>query len=155
MNGGGVIENAGDAVGLALAVIALVSAVIGWLRWVRPKIHRGKREVTAVRDAILGRDPIVDSITGEEIEPALPGMGVRMAHQEQQSRDQQLQMQILTDAVSKLAESHTRLDAIENRVKVLEDSAIERVVARAEAAHAWRAMAAAAEAQPGEAPDLS
>lgn len=139
------IEGTNEAVALALGITALLGVFVGWVRWVRPKIRNGRREVVAVRDAILGRDAIHDSITGKEIEPALPGMGVRMAHQEQQ-------MQILTEAVAKIADSHLALENLEKRVKVLEDARMERVVSRAESANAWRAIAAAHEAGPNETP---
>lgn len=142
------IEGTNEAVALALGVAALLGVLVGWVRWVRPKIRRGRREVTAVRDAILGRDAITDSITGKEIEPALPGMGVRMAQQEQQ-------MAIITDAVAKIADSHLRLESLESRVKVLEDARVERVVTQVESAQAWRAIANAHDADPNDAPDLS
>lgn len=122
--------------GLALSLCALLAVLGGWLRWIRPRWRNGRREITAVRDAILGREAQFDSITGKEISPALPGMGVRMAHQEQQ-------MELITSAVARLAETHERLENHESRIKKLEDAAVERVVARAESAAAWRAMEAA------------
>lgn len=132
------IEHADGVVGLALSVAALVGVVFSWLKWVRPKYRSGVGQVVAVRDSILGRDAIYDSITGREIEPELPGIGRRMSHQEQQ-------MEVLTDAVAKIAQSTSRLDEIDHRVKVLEDARVERVVAQAESAQAWRAIANAQE----------
>lgn len=137
------MDSADRAAGLVLTLIGIIAAVVAWLRWVRPKLRRGTEEVVAVRDAILGREALRDSITGREIQPALPGMGVRMAHQEEQSRDQRAQLQILTDAVTKIADSHELLNNIERRVAALEDAAVERVVTKVESAEAWRAIAAA------------
>lgn len=121
-------------------------------RWVRPRLRRTTADTVAVRDAILGRDAIVDSITGREISPALPGIGVRMATTEQR-------MTVLAEAVSKLADSHQHMESLdrrtddhERRIKALEEGAVERVVARAESLQAWRAVEAVA-GQPGPEPD--
>ena len=148
------LDNTDRVVGLLVAVCTLLGLVVGWVRWVRPKIHNGRREVVAVRDAILGRDAIADSITGKEIAPAVPGMGVRMAHQE-------AQMQALTDVVARLADSQSRFDNLETltgdhavRIKALEDAVVERVVTKVESAQAWRAMEEAIKAEPDETPDL-
>ena len=136
-----------DVVALAVSVAALIGVAVTWLRWVRPRIRRFFRQTTAVRDAILGREPIVDSITGKEIEPALPGLGVRMATTEQNVQaiaeglakiaEAQVNQQHLEERVDRLEQDHDR------RLKALEDARLERVVARAESANAWRAIAAA------------
>ena len=123
-----------------VAVAAAVGALVilwkyGLKAWRGWRLARAK--VGAVTDAILGRDALVDSITGREIAPALPGMGVRMAHQEQQ-------MEAITLAVTRLASQHEALTDHERRIKALEDSAVERVVTRAESAAAWRAVEAVA-----------
>src|SRR3546814_5864564 len=109
---------------------------------------KARQEVTAMRDANVGRDPLVDSITGREIEPALPGIGVRMAHQGDK-------MRLLTDAVSKIADSHVRLEHVEKRVDRhdeeladLRAAQMERIVARAESAQAWSAVEAVAKSAP-------
>lgn len=97
-----------------------------------------------MRDAILGRDPVTDSITGKELAPALPGIGVRMEHQERQ-------METLTQAVRTIADTQVTVAAIQQevadhrgRIRRLEEATVERVVSRAESAAAWRAMEAAA-----------
>lgn len=129
-------EDINATTGAVLGVIALLGVFVGWLKWLRPKIRSARQDGVAIRDAILGRDPVVDSITGKEIAPALPGMGVRMAHQEQQ-------MDLITRAVAQLASTHTRIDNHETRIQKLEEASVERVVTRAESAAAWRAMEAA------------
>lgn len=128
------------AVAAAIGALALLGkyALKGW-RWQRAF----SRKATAVADSILGRDAVVDSITGKEIAPALPGMGVRMAHQEQQ-------MEAITVAVTKLASQQEYLVDHERRIKALEDQAVERVVTRAESAAAWRAVEAVAKNDPPE-----
>jgi len=133
---------------LALTLIGVTAALAGWWKWVRPRLRNLALEAVAMRDAILGRDPVVDSITGRVIGPALPGIGVRMAHQEDQ-------MVLLTDAVSKIADSYQRIERVESRVGKLEDDVaslkegqLERIMAHAESASAWSAMEAAVGTQP-------
>lgn len=133
---------------LILTVIAILTALFSWLKWLRPRYRKAQHDGVAIRDAILGRDAVVDSITGKELAPALPGIGQRMAHQEQQ-------MTTMTNAVAQLAETHAQLIEVnrslvdhESRLQKLEAAAVERVVTRAESAAAWRAMEAAHKAQP-------
>lgn len=138
------LEQTNALIGLGIGAATLLGIVIGWMKWVRPRIRKGVDQVTGVRDAILGREAIVDSITGKELAPALPGMGVRMAQQEAVSKLQQEQMTLLTDAVAKLANTHQRLDDHDRRLNALEAAAIERVATKAESVAAWRAVAAVA-----------
>lgn len=134
--------------------LAVLSAVVGWLRWIRPRFHHASSQVVAVRDSILGRDPIVDSITGRIIEPALPGVGVRLEKLEDASLT-------ALEAIGKLADSHIRLNDhsirikdIEDRTSSLERGTVERIVTRSESAAAWRAVEAVANSHPdGVAPD--
>lgn len=119
----------------ALATIA--GAVFGFLRWVRPKYKAVGRDFRAGRDALVGRDEIRDSITGAVLVPALPGMGVRMDTQEKQ-------LSTLTEAVSTLAKTTVQLADHEQRIKILEAAAVERVVTKVESAQAWRAVEAIA-----------
>lgn len=142
------IDQTHELVGLAASVVALLGIIGGWLRWVRPRWRRASREVVAVRDSILGRDAIVDSITGREIAPALPGIGQRVATIEQ--------------ALVTLAGQEERFTAIEEnqsdfarRLGALEQARLERVVTQAESANAWRAVAAAhGDVDPDAEPDL-
>lgn len=140
--------DANEYVTLALGIIALLGAVLAWIRWVRPRIRRGRAEITAVRHALLGREEIVDSITGKTIEPALPGIGTRMANQEQQ-------MELLAVTVTKLVDQQVhqqkleeRVDLHEARLVALEEQTIERVAAKAESISAWRAVEAVAKQTP-------
>lgn len=138
------LEQTDALVGLVISVCVLGGILVGWAKWLRPRYRRNRDRFVSAMDSLVGRDAVYDSITGKEIAPALPGMGVRMAQQEQQ-------MQVLTDAVAKIAESHERLDDHERRLHKLEVAAVERVVTRAESAEAWRAIAAVAETQPPDA----
>ena len=139
-----------EAIPLAVGLIAIIGAVLGWLKWLRPKIRRGKAEVVAVRDAILGRDAISDSITGREIEPPLPGVGVRVAHVEESQRETSRQIESIAVAITKLASQQEAIEDHEARIEQLEKAAVERIVTKQESAQAWRAMEAAANAQPDD-----
>lgn len=145
------IDPAGDLkawADLAIATAVLGGVVVGWIRYIRPRWRRSKAEVVAVRDAILGRDAVLDTITGEERVPALPGIGVRTAKLEQG-------MELLSVAVTKLADQNAALVSIgrdvtdlQTRVDRLEAAAVERVVAKVESTAAWSAVEAVANTTP-------
>lgn len=112
-----------EYIGLAIGACTLAGFGIVWWRWVRPRYRATKREVVGVRDAILGRDATVDSITGREVSPALPGIGQRIATVE--------------DAVLQLADQRDQLKNHEERIGILEDARAERAIAQAESAAMW------------------
>jgi hypothetical protein len=148
------MNEAQDWVTFALALAAALGVLGGYFRWVLPRYRRLRSRVVAAWHSIFGRDAILDSTTGREIEPALPGVGMRLA-------DQARDLSLLTESVAAIAKSHARLDDLdiarldhENRIVKLEEAAVERVVTRAESAAAFRAMEAAVKAQPDEEPDL-
>lgn len=91
-----------------IGVGALLGLFVGFWRWVRPKMKRAASDANAVRDVLLGRDAIFDSITGRELVPALPGIGQRTATLEQ--------------AVTQLADQQVRLDDLDRRVGNLEQA---------------------------------
>lgn len=124
-----------------IGAATLVGLLFGFFRWVRPAVKAVRRDFVAGRDALVGRDAVHDSITGREIVPALPGIGVRMDTTENQ-------MAQLAAAVVKIADSHVLLEDHEGRIKKLEEAAVERVVARAESVQAWRAIEAVAAQSP-------
>jgi hypothetical protein len=127
---------------LLATLVGLMTAVFAFFRWVRPRVKRAASDIQAGRDALIGREAIYDSITGKELVPALPGIGVRMSTNE-------AQLTVLADAVAKLADNHDRLNDHEARIKHLEEGLVERVVTRAESTAAWRAVEAIA-TQPAE-----
>lgn len=137
------LENLNAATGSALSVCALLAVVASWMKWIRPHIRKTREDGVAIRDAILGRDPIIDSITKKEIAPALPGIGQRMATVEQA---------LVTFAQNQhdLEELRSRVDGHDARIEALETGTVERVVTKVESAAAWRAMEAAVLATPDE-----
>lgn len=107
--------------------------------WVKAGLER----VRSAFDAILGREAVVDSITGKELAPALPGIGQRMSTVEQALvtfAQNQHELEIIRDLTKEHGE----------RLTALEEASVERVVSKAESAAAWRAMEAATKATPDE-----
>ena len=131
----------------ATSILALLGAIAVWVKRVRPRFRRWGKQWRMARDSIVGRDPIVDSITGVEKSPALPGIGVRMATTE-------TQLGTLTEAVAKIADSHARLENHEGRLNALEAAAVERIVTKADSVAAWRAVEAVAGGHPGDEAEL-
>lgn len=148
------LDRTNEIVALALGILALLGAFAGYLKVIRPRIRKARVTLASASDALLGREAIYDSITGAEIAPALPGVGARMAHQEQQ-------MELLTVTVTKLVDQQVhqqklerRVDGLESRVKGLEDQTIERVAGKAESISAWRAVEAVAKQHDPTVPEI-
>jgi hypothetical protein len=147
------MTSAPDWIEACVGLTVLVGAIYGFFRWVRPRWRAARAKWVMAVDSLVGRDAIVDSITGEEKSPALPGVGVRMAHQEQQ-------MELLTVTVTKLVDNQAhqlklegRVDDLDDRVAKLEANQVERVVARAETTAAYRAIEEAIKATPDQEAD--
>lgn len=124
----------------AAALIGALAVIWKAIRRARTASWGAIGDAVKIRDSIIGRPAMVDSITGEEKSPALPGIGQRMDTVER--------------AVATLADQHRVLDDHEDRLKRLEVASAERIVNRSDSAQAWRAMTAAIEATPGEDPEL-
>ena len=143
------------AVTLTLGLVALVTAVAGWVRWARPRMQQRERDRIAQRDALIGRPPVYDSITRKEISPALPGIGQRMASMESVVSDL-VRSNLRHEAHELQLQSHAdQLATHEREIADLQQARVERVVTKAESIAAYKAMEAAANATPDEdAPDL-
>ena len=147
------------AVGGALALLA------GFWRWFvgtdeKPGPWRRTRRVTrAVVDTLVGREATHDSITGEEIRPAIPGIGARMAEQEKHAAQVANDIGILTRAVADLARTSERLDAVERnhadlaqRVTAVEQGHfLERMAGKAESIQLFRTIEQVAKSDEPEA----
>lgn len=141
-------------------VVAIVGGLVTLAVLVRKGWHKVRRAVTkgnAVVDTLVGRPAIYHPESGKELEPASPGIGARMVSQEEQARHQAEQMALLTDAVSKIAASHARLEHVESRLDAhdealaeLKAGSMERVMTRAESTQAWQTIESAINAQPPE-----
>lgn len=123
------------------ALGAAVLVLAGFWRWVAPKYRNAKEDARAIRDTLVGREAQRDSITGEEIQPAIPGIGARMADQEKHARGMQAQMTILTNAVADMASSQRRIDDLESRVTAIEQGHfLERMAGKAESIQLFRTI---------------
>lgn len=138
----------GDWSAWLVVVGGAVAVLFGFFRWVWPRWRAFWNKVGGVSDAILGREAIVDRITGKELVPAQPGLGVRQAKQEQQ-------MELLTVTVTKLVDQQDYLQALSrvvdghhDRLTALEEAAVERVVSKVESAHMFQAMDTAMKSTP-------
>lgn len=139
------LDRTNDIVGLALGLLALLGALLGYLRWVRPRIKRGVGTWVQIRDSIIGRDAQRDSITGREVPgSALPGIGVRMDNVERGQVQTQKALEHIATLIESQQQQDQRLDTVERRVDALEQAAIERVAGKAESVAAWRAVEAVA-----------
>lgn len=137
-----------DTATLITVVAAASVALAGAGKWLvgtkrNPGVfRRGHRDVRALRDTILGRDPVLDTITGHELSPAIPGLGARMA-------DQDERLDRLTTVVETLADVHVRVDALEVRVVAIEQNRdLERIVGKVESVQLMKTMETAINAEP-------
>jgi hypothetical protein len=81
---------------LGAGCVVILGGIASYVKWMRPFLSAAKADIISGRDALLGRDAIHDTITGREISPALPGMGIRMDTNE-------TQMSLVVDAVAQIA----------------------------------------------------
>ena len=119
---------------LAGTIVGLPSILAGWIKWVLPRYQRWQGKRDAEHEALAGRPAVVDKATGKVLAPARPGIGEWMGSINDQ-------MSALTEAVKSRAHVHERIDRLTDRVKALEEARAERIVAQAESAHMWRALA--------------
>lgn len=130
---------------LAIGLLTLAGILLGVGRWALPRYRNARADARAIRDTLVGREAIRDTITGEEIRPAIPGIGARMADQEKHASRMAEEMVILTRAVADLASSQARLDDHERRITAIEQGHhLERLAGKAEAIHLYRAVEAIA-----------
>lgn len=122
---------------LGAAVLVLAS----FWRWVLPKYRNAKSDARAIRDTLVGREAQRDSITGEEIQPAIPGIGSRVSSIEKQGQVTSDQLGILTRAVADMARSQERIDNLEQRVTAIEQGHfLERMAGKAESIQLFRTI---------------
>lgn len=134
---------AGAVLGALVVIVTTGRRLASW--WSEKR--SGWRElIVAVRDTNLGRDAVHDSITGEETQPPVPSIGVRMARvegavvstQELAEKSNELQaqgnelMQQVLDIIKGQQHQDTRLDDHEQRIVTLEEASDERKITRAE-----------------------
>ncbi len=136
------LDQTSASVSVALGIIAILGAVVAHFRWVRPKYRRGRDMFVAGRDSLIGRPAIVDTITGKELSPALPGIGNRMENVEQNQIETRDALRHIAAVMEGQQIQDRRIDDHETRLHALEAAAVERIVTKAESAAAWRAVEA-------------
>lgn len=141
------IEQTGTLVTIAGGILALLLAVLGWLRWLRPRVRKAISRTGAALDTIAGREAIVDNITGRELAPALPSIGKRMESVEGSVAQ-------LVEVIKSQHQQDRRLDDHDHRIKQLEDGTIERIAGKAESVATWRAVEAIAKQGTDETPQI-
>lgn len=146
----------------ALLVIGtFIGALIGLVVKIRPRWRKAWARVGAALDTIAGRGPITDSITGREIQPALPSIGVRMELVEVASIETRQAINHIATLLEVQKELTQRVDGHDDQFEVvgqeiaqLKEQAIERIAGKAESISAWRAVEAVAKNVDPTAPEI-
>lgn len=145
------MTQAQQVISLTLGVLALVGIIAGYYRFWRPwwnKIINGGRLWWETQ---IGSDAILHPVTGEVIQPAQKGIAHRL-HAVEQGQAQQIELmeRVILLMEGEKAQNH-RIDAVEDRVSILEAGAVERTIVRAESAAMLNLVAqeqAAADSRP-------
>jgi hypothetical protein len=145
----------GEAASGVITLGAVCGVLLGVIRWCRPRFKGLRRDFIAGRDALVGRDPIFDSMTGKEIAPAVPGIGTRMANVEEAIvtiARHQTAIADLNTIVADLRLNDARHDVhLARHDKDLADlklAQVERIVSRAESTQMFKTVEVALNAQP-------
>lgn len=109
-----------DWLDLLIELGAAIAVIAGWLRFVRPRWRRIRRDLVSARDAVIGRDAIIDPASGEQVAPALPGIGARMATVEDAQASTSVALDRLAQVVATLAERQAADAALSSKVDALE-----------------------------------
>jgi len=123
---------------------AAVAVLVAFFRWIRPRIKSVGSDMRAIRDTLVGRPALHDSITDRIIPgTALPSIGDRMASQE-------VAMAEIAESLSKLADATDRLTSLENRMTRVEGFLTdERLLGKIESVQMLRTIETVAQAEPG------
>lgn len=117
------LQSVNYTIGL-LTIVAILWG--GWKSKFRQRLSAGL-------DALIGREEVTDR-SGNVLTPAQPGAMHRLETME-------AAVTTLAEVVTDQHELRSKVSDLQSRVSVLENSRIERVVAQAESAHMWRAVA--------------
>lgn len=141
------LSGVSDGLKVVILIGGAGAVVLAFVKWVLPRWRHAKHIVIAGSHTLVGREAVVDSITGEEISPAILGVGARMANQEQQ-------LAMLTGAVSELAIASRRLDDLETRVTAIEQGHhLERMAGAVESIQLLKTIEQVAQTERDDRPD--
>jgi hypothetical protein len=116
-----------------LTIIGLAFGIVGATYGAWRRFRPGIRRASSALDAIIGKEAVTDR-SGQVIEPGQPGLVHRVATVEEAVVE-------IRHVVALWTETQHTLTEHASRIKALEDSRIDRLVAQAESAHMWRAVA--------------
>lgn len=130
---------------MVIVVGAATTVLVGFFRWFRPKVRNFFCDLRSIRDTLVGRPASRDSITHRIIPgTALPGIGERMASQEQVVAD-------MSESVKALVRNNQRLDDHERRIERMEDALhIDRRLDKIEGIQLLRTIEQVAQSEPTE-----
>lgn len=125
-----------------------VGTLVAFLKWTGPRVASVRSDARAIRDTLVGRPPVRDSITKKVVSPAIPSIGERMASQE-------ASMAQVASAVDKLADATSRLTHLEERMTRVEDALItDRRLEKIESVQLLRTIETAVQSDPGADPTI-
>jgi hypothetical protein len=105
----------GDRIAWVLGVFALLGALAGFTRWLVRKAWPRWRglvnDFVEIRATLIGHGAVAHPITGEELAPAEPGVGVQVARLRDQLREEQSEIRSQIEFVI------GKLHALEHEVK--------------------------------------
>ena len=143
------------AVQLIIGLCTLAGIAFTVWKWVLPRYRKARNVSTAFVDTFMGREAVVDSITGRVISPAIPAIGTRMADQESDVRGIRNDVGLLTRAVADLASAQADMTALQARMDdhdrritdndhrltaIEQGHHLERMAGKAESIHMFRAI---------------
>jgi len=110
-----------------LAGATLIGIVVGWARWIRPRLELRMRTREGIRETILGRPPVYDKANpGKILAAAQPGLATRL--------------DTLEGLVAQIADQQRKLDSHDHRITELENARVERVATQLEATAMWEGI---------------
>lgn len=111
------LQFAAEYLGWIVAIAGAVCTLAVVVKRGGRKVRSGVAKVNQVTDVLLGREAIVHPETGEELVPATPGIGTRMASMEQWQNDAGGILRELADTQAKLVHTNQRVDRIEDEFR--------------------------------------
>jgi len=104
----------------------LIGVIVGWVRWIQPRIELRIRTREGIRETILGRPAVVAKATGRVLADAQPGLATRL--------------DTLEGLVAQIADQQKTLAAHEHRITELENARVERVATQLESTAMWEGI---------------
>lgn len=127
------LEHANAVIAAVVGTVVIFGAIIGFVRWLRPKLQ----QMEAVGEAILGRPEARDR-SGKVFQEPQPGAAARLKAIEES----------LSNLPQRVGQLENRVDAHEVLLAELNATHRERVAGKIEQTAAWQAIEAVAKTTP-------